>query len=287
MTDETTSKPHNSEAIRSERDRKKAEKRRKQRVEFAGAIIIGIAAILTAVATLNGGDADGRVERENTDAIAATLVANSFFNDANAQRLVERDWIFSFISEAANDTPAADVLVAAMPDDVALLASEWLTANQAGFADPENEFIDDPFSGEYAALDGLESVFYQRLGDSADAAAQCAFFEASVAGVQGDSYGLSTVFLAIALVVGGIAALLTSKAAQIIVITTAILSLVAGGVELALAGDPDSSRSIAAAEFFTDDNGNPLIATDELGVPFDIPAALLIADQACAPNPAL
>lgn len=282
MNDETTASADRPENGHSERDRRKKEKKRKKRVELAGAIIIGVAAILTAIATFHGGDADGLVENRNTDAIAATLIANSFYNDANAQRLVERDWIFSFISEAANDTDAADVLLAAMPDDVFFLANDWRIANEAGFSNPQNELIDDPFSGDYAAVDNLLSVLYQDLGDDWDHLAECAFFEASVAGVQGNSYGLSTVFLAIALVVGGIAALLTGRAAQIIVLTTALLSLVLGTVELATAGDIDNSRAVAAAEFFTNDDGTQLIATDEFGVPLDIPAALAIADQTCS-----
>jgi hypothetical protein len=121
----------------------------------------------------------------------------------------------------------------------------------------------------------------QSQADLFDHHADCAFFAASVAGVQGDSFGLSTVFLAIALVVGGIAALLTSKAAQIIVLTVAVLSLALGAVELITAGDLDNSRAMAAADFFVNEDGSKMIETDEDGVPRDIRAALLIADQAC------
>lgn len=261
---------------------KTADTKRKQRVELAGAIVIGIAAVLTAIATVQGGDADAAVDKGNTAGIANTLIANSYFNDANAQRLVERDWIFSFMSEAANDAPAADIILYAMPDDVFVLADDWLTANEIDFANPNSELIDDPFSGGYAAVDGLLSAQFEDLGNLWDQSASCAFFSASVAGVQGDGYGISTVFLAIAIVVGGIAALVTRKLAQIILLTTALLSLALGAFELSSAGDTTNSRAVAAADFFVNDDGTPMIETDDLGVPLDIPAALSVADEACS-----
>jgi hypothetical protein len=260
---------------------KTAYEKLKQRVELAGAIVIGIAAVLTAIATVQGGDADAAVAKENTTGIADTLIANGYFNDANAQRLVERDWIFSFMSEAANDAPAADIILYAMPDDVFVLADAWLTANEIDFENPQGELIDDPFSGDYAAVDGLLSAQLEDLGNLWDQLASCAFFSASVAGVQGDSYGLSTVFLAIAIVVGGIAALVTRKLAQIILLTTAVLSLALGAVELSSAGDNTNSRAVAAADFFVNDDGTPMIETDDLGVPLDIGAALAVADATC------
>lgn len=280
MTDSSASAPEPTQT-RSETDHNKADKKRKRWVELAGAVIIGIAAVLTAIATFAASDADGTVEKKNTEGITSTLIANSFFNDANAQRLVERDWIFSFIAEAANASPAADVILYAMPDDVFVLADAWLTVNEIDFENPQDELIDDPFSAGYPAADDLLSVQLQIQADFFDQHADCAFFAASVAGVQGDSYGLSTVFLAIALVVGGIAALLTSKAAQIIVLTVAVLSLALGAVELMTAGDLDNSRAAAAADFFVNADGSKMIETDEDGLPLDIPAALLIADQAC------
>jgi len=270
-----------STAASPKRNARTPDNKRKQRVELAGAIVIGIAAVLTAIATVQGGNADAAVAKGNTTGIADTLIANGYFNDANAQRLVERDWIFSFMSEAANDAPAADIILYAMPDEVFVLADDWLTANEIDFANPKSELIDDPFSSDYAAVNDLLSAQLEDEGNLWDQSASCAFFSASVAGVQGDSYGISTVFLAIAIVVGGIAALVTRKLAQIILLTTALLSLAVGAIELSSAGDMTNSRAVAAADFFVNDDGTPMIETNDVGVPLDIPAALGVADTTC------
>ena len=267
-----------------ERAQKKVDKRRKRRVEFIGAVIIAIAAVFTAFATFDAGAADGAVEEKNTAGIGFTLDANDAYNQYDAQRAAERDWLFSWLAAAVNGEAAADVLEAAMPSEVADLANEWIEANGQYFEDAGTAIDDigDPFSSDYAALALLPSADLLLTGDSHYGNAQCAFFEAQVAGVRGDGLGLSTVFFAIALVVGGIAALLNGKWAQIIVLAVASLSLLAGVVEYYTASDVDEVRATASAAFFAQANGSP-IDTNEFGVPFNIQEALDIADASCAP----
>lgn len=289
MTDGTTPSPPPSEdqpdvaqsTARAVKGSEDATKARKHRVELVGAIIIGIAAVLTAIATHQGSQVDGIVEEQNTLAISLSQEANGVYNDVNAARGIERDWFFSWLSaELEGDTFAADVLFDAMPVDVQVLSAEWLGANQTYFTNPTAETIGDPFSEEYESYEGLLSSQLALIADDTFLQAQCALFETKVAGVQGDNYGLSTVALAIALVVGGIAALLRGKAAQMIVIVTAGLALVVGAGFLALANDEIDATAKATAEFFLNDDGTE-IATDELGDPIDVPAALAIAAARC------
>jgi hypothetical protein len=188
--------------------------------------------------------------------------------------------LFSWITQAVNGQDSADVLLAAMPQEVVDLAVEWLDANQEFFAQPDPVAIDEPFSETYASFANLPSNALLLEGDNTYRRAQCAFFEAREAGVRGGRLGLATVFLAIALVVGGIAALMNGKAAQIIVIAIASLSLVAGVAQFGLAGDRDEARAVAAANFFVNEDGSDIVV-DDLGVPVDVPGALAIVDDVC------
>ena len=249
--------------------RERADDKRKRRIELVGAIIIGIAAVLTAIAVYQGGGVDGTVQEMQTEAVGLTLYANDAYNDATAEEAAERDWIFSYLTELVNDQPAADILLAAMPVEVAALAAEWLGDNEAEFANAESESIGDPFSSEYDAYSGLPSAQLLERGDAFAEGAECAIFSAEVAGVRGDNYGLATVFLAVALVVGGIAALLRRKAAQIILVTTAVLGLVLGAGLLVLAADNEEARAETAIEFFVEEDGTSLTADEAVAMADD------------------
>lgn len=251
--------------------------RRKRRVELAGALIIGIAAVLTTFATYQGSQIDGEVQSKSTEAVGFTLTANDLYNDATAEQAEERDWFFGFLTAAANgEDDTADVLIRAMPVEVQNLIDEWLTANDRRL-DDESAQLDDPFSLDAEGLPAMESFLQLRSttlllnGDEVDGLATCALFDSGVAAIRGDNYGLSTVFLAIALVVGGIAALLKGKAAQIIVLTTSTVSLVLGAGVLLLASDQADARREAAVEFFRGDDGEQLSDPD----------ALAMADVSC------
>ena len=276
MTDTDEAQPESP--IHDEQARRRAERKRKRRVELAGAVIIAIAAVLTAFATHQTGDADGIVEQKNTEGIGLTLQANDTYNLSDAARLVERDLMFSWISARANGETAAGVLRAAMPASLHELATQWLDANDQAFAIPAPSVVDDPFSEVFPAFAELDSEILLDVGEEQFLGAQCALFEAQEAAVRGDGVGLATVILAIALVVGGIAALLNGKAAQMIVITIAALSLVYG--ELLLATDSEEVRAKAVALFFVNEDGTE-IEVDELGTPVNVGEALNIVNTAC------
>jgi hypothetical protein len=240
------------------------DKRRKRRVELAGAIIIGIAAILTAFATYQNSQVDGTVQNKSTEAIGLTLDANDAYNDANSFRAEERDWFFGYLTALGNEEEVtAEILERAMPQEMVDLTDEWFAKNE-GRLDTD-EPLDDPFEddNDYDGLAELRSTVLLERGNQTYLDASCAVFDSQVAEQRGDDYGLSTVFLAIALVVGGIAALLNGKAAQIIVLVTATVSLVLGVGVLTLAGDEAQARADTAAEFFDEDLDGIALSADE------------------------
>lgn len=247
-----------------------ASDKRKHRIELAAAIIIGIAAVLTAIATFQESRVDGTVQSKSTEAVDLTLQSNDWYNESTAEQAKERDWFFGYLTAAINEEDdVADVLFRAMPGDVQQLTDEWLTVYD--LFDPDQR-LDDPFFIDENGLpllpsfSDLHSTQLFDLGNERAFLSECALFEAQVAELRGENYGLSTVFLAIALVVGGIAALLKGKAAQTIVLVTSVLSLLMGASVLALAQDQVDARQEAAVELFTEEDGERLAKADALAV---------------------
>ena len=79
---------------------------------------------------------------------------------------------------------------------------------------------------------------------------------------RSNDYRVATVFLPTALVVGGIAALLRAKPAQIMALTTSGLSLLIGEGVLVLAADEGAAREQAAVEFFRDEDDEELTESE-------------------------
>lgn len=246
--------------------------RRKRKVELLGAILIGFAAVLTAVAAYSAGEVDGAVEEKHTESVGLEVAANDAYLEATAEQAKERDWIIGYLSSEWNEEPAADLLLSAMPAEVAALAGEWINENQGLLGDPE-AIIDDPFSEDYESYGSLRSAELLDQGNEAAEAAECAIFDARVAGAKGDAFSMATVILAVALVAGGIAALLHRKAAQVIVLATAVIALLLGAGILMVAGDEAEARAITAEDFFSEDDDGKATTPVE---------ALAIADETCA-----
>jgi len=80
---------------------------------------------------------------------------------------------------------------------------------------------------------------------------------------QGARKDLSTIFLAIALVVGGVAALLRGRLAQNIVLTTSVIALITGAGILAFGTDVEGARADLAPSYFEEDlDGDPVAPED-------------------------
>lgn len=243
-------------------------KRRRNRIELVAAILIGVAAIFTALATYLGGQVDGSITEKQNEALRLDLIAGGVYNDANAQQAIERDWVFGWITELENETPAAGYLENAMPDEVFALAEEWINAE---------DDVADPFSEE--AFDSYEShseLLSAQLSEEAsflEELSACSAFDGQVLEVRGENYSVSQVFFATTLVAGGIAALLRRRLAQYIVLGTAVLSLLAGLSVLSLGTDEADARAEIAADFYAyDDDNEPTLTAQE---------ALAIADEQC------
>lgn len=215
------------------------------RLELFASVLIGFAAVLTAVATYQGSELDDVVRAANTEALAETSFANDRYNDSNARQAIERDWFFGWLIEFQNDRAAADYMEGAMPTEVWALIEEWNTAD---------DDILNPFSPEavatYEAYGALPSIEFLRLGNEHMAYAQCAMFRGGVAENLGDWVGLSSVFLAITLVTAGLAGPIRSRAAQFIVLAVAVSALLVGAGLMAVGGDTRTAEFEVAAEVF-------------------------------------
>ncbi len=244
-----------------QRSKDDVEQRRRSRIELLAAILIGTAAIFTALATYLGDGVDGSITATQNESLRLDLIANDIYNDANAQRAIERDWIFSWITESQNDSPAAAYLEVAMPHEVLALAVEWNDAD---------DDVADPFSeaafNSYESHGGLLSTQLEVEALLLLERAECLAFEGQVLEIQGENFGVSQVFLATTLVVGGIAALLRRRLAQYIVLVTAVLSLLSGLLVLSLGTDEADARATVAADFFSFDEQNMSTVSPERAV---------------------
>ena len=222
---------------------------RRDRIELIAAVLIAIAAVLTAIATFHSEKLGGDILQAHTNALGQTSLSNEAYNKSSAQQAIERDWFFSWYSASENGEPAAGFLRDAMPREVWALIEEWSAA--------EDDGILNPFSPEaienYASYANLPSVELLRQGDHLDQGSACSIFEGRVAEDRSDWYDLSVVFLAITLVTAGLAALLKGRVSQGMVLGTAVVSLVLGAGYLVGGAAEDSSRTKVAHEFFLSD----------------------------------
>ncbi len=222
------------------------EQSRRDRIELIAAILIGLAAVLTAIATYQSGALSGEVRDANTEALAQTSFANDAYNNADAQQAIERDWFFGWLIEYQNDRPAAAYMENAMPPEVWALIEEWDTAVDDGILNPFSPDAQET----YASYRELESVELLETGLDYMVSAQCAILDGRIADNKGGWFDLAAVFLAITLVTGGIAALLKSRIAQHLVLGTAAFCLLIGAVLLVAGGDSESARDDVIAEVF-------------------------------------
>ncbi len=232
---------------------------RRERVELLASILIGLAAVLTAIATYQSARLDGAVRAANTEALTLTAYANDKYNDANAQRSIERDWFFQAMIQNSNNTPAGEFMSQAMPERVAALVEEYFAAE---------DHVLDPFSEEaqrsYNSFGELRSSQLIAEGNSLSDRAFCAVFEGRVAEKMGEYIDLSAVFLSITLVTAGIAALLKTRTAQFLVLSTAVLCLVVG-TGLLLVEDHEARSEVAKATFLEEDDRHGDLIGEELG----------------------
>lgn len=185
-------------------------------LELVAALLLGLAAILTAYASFQGALEDGNSLDKYTLSAKLTSDANGYYSDGKQQYGQDLALFTQFqILVETGDEATAQVLA----DN--LFSPELLTAYEAWYALGDESPPTPLDMDEYVLEDYIEG---DRLTEEADAA----FAEAQKANEDGDKFELATVFLAIALFLAGIASLLKSKAVQLAMLLASAALIVPG-----------------------------------------------------------
>jgi len=179
-----------------------AELRGKHRIELCAAILLGLAATMTAYAAyrasivgdgvLQGYSDANQSMQEGYDSLSAGDQASNFEQSLFLQYAVEF---------AAGNDDGALYLRETMGPEMLALVEVWEN-------DPDDT-IATPFEGDYAEIDDLQSTLFYAEGDDLLETASVQRSDAEGADGQSDIFELSTVLVAITLFLAGIAALIT------------------------------------------------------------------------------
>ena len=187
-------------------------------IELTAALLLGVAAILTAYAAYNGALAGGEALKGFTQSSRTTADANGFYNDYSQTYSADQAIFLQYqilIEHGDNDTAAV------VKDN---LFSEPLTIA----TDAWNE-IPQEADGPATPLD-MDEYIVEAFTTATDLTNQAdAEFDAAQAiGDKGDNFDLAAVYLAVSLFFAGIAALFKVRRIQVAMLTGSTLLLIPG-----------------------------------------------------------
>lgn len=192
------------------------------RLVFVAAIILGIAAVLTAWGTYREGITSSGVLRNYSEQQALIAEANDAYSQADAIASAEEQYFLSWaINTAEGNEGATDYLEAAMSDEMVAAVVWW--ADQPDDSRPPTPFVDD--NPDYALLPSQQLM---AIGDDLVDQADARRLAAEAADATSDQFGLANVFFAVVLFIAGIAALVTRRSVQLGIILLSVGMLAAG-----------------------------------------------------------
>lgn len=192
-------------------------------LQVVAAILLGIAATLTAVAAYQAAVKGGEALQGYTQSTRLLSDANGFYAQGN-QTFALDNQLFVEYAAAAQEGNAefVDYLTTLMRPDL-LAAVDWWEQTEDAVT-PFDETADNPY-----AIEDFDEA--EALEDEASAA----FTDGAAADDVGDKFELATVLLALTLFFGGIATLFTKRSATLALLATSAVALTAGTVQLVVA----------------------------------------------------
>lgn len=162
--------------------------------ELIAAILLGIAAVLTAYAAYYGALAGGDALLNYTQSSRTTADANGFYNDYSQTYSADQALFLQYqLLVERGDTETAEVIKDTM------FSEALTTATDAWQALPEGEGPATPLDTDEYVIEAFDTA--EQLTAQADAE----FDEAHKIDDQGDNFDLASVYLAISLFFAGIA----------------------------------------------------------------------------------
>lgn len=192
-------------------------------LSIVAAILLGIAATLTAFSAYQSGLRDGEVLDGYNASSTALNDANYFYNQVNQTFAADQELFVQFATVAQTGPPEAANYITTLMRPELVDAVDWWQAD----ADAITPFDDDP-DNPYVIAEIAEA---ERL----TAESEKAYDEATAAGDIGDKFELATVLLALTLFFAGIATLFSRRLVAISLLGVSLVALLAGGAQLATA----------------------------------------------------
>lgn len=191
---------------------------------LAAAIILGLAAILTAWGSFRASLESGNVTRNYAEQQTLIAQANDIYAQSDQASSLEQQFFLSYVIEtSAGNADGAAYLEATMTDDLWAVVEWWL-------AEPNETAPPTPFAESNPAYPDLTSQLLLVDGQAAMDEAEQRRLAAREAGETGDRYGLANVFFAIVLFLAGIATLLSRRFLQIGIVSLSLVILAVGVV---------------------------------------------------------
>ena len=214
-------------------DPAQAEEERRQRTldrtEIVIAILLGIAAILTAWSTFQSAQLGGAVTAAYSEGIRLSDTASQAFNDASATDIADEALFLEFAkaSNAGDESTADYIYSSLMSDDLAAAVDWWVEQpDSAGYDTP---FVEDNPNWSTTAYDDAAAI---------DADAQAKFDEATVKDGQGSDFDVLSIIIAISLFLFGVASLVRQERIKIGLGAIGAVILVYSAIRLVQLGNP-------------------------------------------------
>lgn len=210
-----------------------AEEERRQRAvdrtEIVIAILLGIAAILTAWSTFQSAQLGGAVTAAYSEGIRLSDTASQAFNDASATDIADEALFLEFAKASnAGDEATADYIYSSlMSEDLAAAVDWWLEQpDSAGYGTP---FVEENPAWSTAAYDDAAAI---------DEEAQAKFDEATEKDGLGSEFDVLSIIIAISLFLFGVASLVRQQRIKVGLGTIGAVILVYSAIRLIQLGNP-------------------------------------------------
>ena len=199
------------------------------RIEVIVAVLLGIAAVVTAWSSFQSGQLSGRVQSNYSQGIRIADEASQAYNTAVANDIRDRSLFLEFAkaAEADDEATAQYVLQTLMSPELAA-AVEWWSEQ------PDESGFDSPFVDENPAWSNEALETAQAL----DVEAQSRFDEAKRIGGEADDFERLSVVLALALFFLGIAGLSRQRRVMLGLAACGMVIVVYALVRVIVLGDP-------------------------------------------------
>lgn len=192
------------------------------KLQIIAALLLGLAATLTALAAYNASLKDGEVLESYTQSTRTLNDANAFYAQGNTTAAQDQQLFVAYASATQqNQADLSEYLKTLMREDLAKAVDWWQNSDDA-----ITPFDEDAEDNPYKVDD------FQTASDLEDDAKKF-YAQGEKAGATGDKYGLATVLLALTLFFGGISTLFSRRKVAATLLGIGAVTLVVGGIQFA------------------------------------------------------